>query len=47
MTGGHVVLRIFGHLKISDTDGTVLGLSDLVQVELRNGNVQAFVKKLD
>ena len=33
---------IHDQFKISDTDGTVLDLSDLLNVKLRNDNLQPF-----
>ena len=37
----------YEHFKISDTDGTVLDISDIMKIELRSDNVQTFDTKWD
>ena len=47
LTGRQIACLIYEHLKISDTDGTVLDTCDLVKNELRSDNVQIFDTKWD
>ena len=42
VTGRQVAWVVRDHFKISDTDGTVLNLSDPLKVEVKNDNVQSF-----
>ena len=35
------------HFEISDADGAVLDLSDLLKIEIRNDNMQSFVTRWD
>ena len=38
---------VHDHFSISDTDGTLLDLSDLLNVELKSGSVQSFDTRWD
>ena len=47
MTWRPVAWMIYDHFKVSDTDGTVLDLPDLVKVEIGNDTLQSFDTKWD
>ena len=42
VTGRHSAWMIHDHFKSSKTDGTILGLSDVLKVELRHDHLQSF-----
>ena len=46
MTRREVLWMISNHFKISDTDGTVQHLSDLLEIELKNDHVQSYDTKM-
>ena len=47
LTGSQIAWSNHDHFKISDTDGTVLDLSDYFKVELRNASQQSFDTQWD
>ena len=47
MTGREVAWMVFYHFGISDTDGTVLHLPDLLEAGLRNDSVHSFDTRWD
>ena len=47
LTGRQVAWMICEHVKISDTDGAVLDIADLLKIELKGENVQTFDTKWD
>ena len=46
MTGRHAAWMVVAHLRISDTGGTVLDLSDIPKVEHRHDNVHPLRYKM-
>ena len=47
LTRRQVAWMICEHVKISDTDGAVLDIADLLKIELKSDNVQTFDTKWD
>ena len=47
LTRRQIFWETFKHHKISDMDGTVLDLSDLLKIEIKNDSLQSFDTKWD
>ena len=45
MTGRQILWHIFQHYRISSIEGGILEFEDLISVELRGDNLQAFVNE--